>query len=94
MQNKNCNVVKIKGGLFMRKRSVTTTKRVPANSSYIYAKATAYMYPNGVQKTSTNNVANYTGEMEVSIVASGSNIHHGRGIHSVNSWTVETTATK
>ncbi|MFR5505205.1 MAG: hypothetical protein ACLUT4_13335 [Lachnospiraceae bacterium] len=52
------------------------------------------MYPNGVQKTSTNNVANYTGEMEVSTVASGSNIHHGRGIHSVNSWTVETTATK
>lgn len=40
------------------------------------------------------NVANYTGEMEVSTVASGSNIHHGRGIHSVNSWTVETTATK
>ena len=73
---------------------VATTKCVPANSSYIYAKATAYMYPNGVQKTSTNNVANYTGEMEVSTVASGSNIHHGRGIHSVNSWTVETTATK
>ena len=40
------------------------------------------------------NVANYTGEMEVSTVASGSNIHHGIGIHSVNSWTVETTATK
>lgn len=73
--------------------ATATTKSVPANSSYIYVRVTAYMYPNGVQKTVTDSSVSYSGTMAVAATVNGSSIHHARGVHVVDSWTVETVTT-
>ena len=72
-----------------------TTKSVPANSSYIYVKATAYMYDSdNRQYTSVDTDSSYAGYMEVSATAGRTvaNVHHGRGLHTVNGLSMQTYA--